>query len=53
MINMTHRPDIHMRLRPLKLRLAHLSLLDTSGFEIGFGLVNVDQVAAITRRAPA
>jgi hypothetical protein len=24
MINMTHRPNIHMRLRTLKLRLAHL-----------------------------
>src|SRR5690606_14236629 len=23
MINMTHRPDVHMRLRTLKLRLAH------------------------------
>jgi hypothetical protein len=23
MINMTHRPDIHMRLVPLELRLAH------------------------------
>jgi hypothetical protein len=27
MVNMTHRPNIHMRLRTLELRLRHRSLL--------------------------
>jgi hypothetical protein len=49
MINMTHRPNIHMRLRTLKLRLAHDGIL--SRVVVVSDLVVVKElVAAITRR---
>jgi hypothetical protein len=36
MINMPHRPNIHMRLRPLKLRLTHHNLLTRRGMDLVF-----------------